>query len=211
MTDQPDSYETLAGEAEAEERILRSRFIGLAAPAPDEAAARAFVDATRRRFHDARHVCHAWRVGPVTGPRDTRQDDGEPSGTAGEPILLAIGGAALHGVVVAVARYFGGVKLGPGGLARAYGGVAAAALAAAPRRTVLLGRRFRLRFEYAQQKTVQHLLASHGGHVETASYAAAITTVLWLPHSTWRAFTHALHDTSAGRLLPEPLDEDTPS
>jgi len=207
MTDLPDSYETLAAEGESEERIQRSKFIGLAAPAAEADAAQAVVNAMRKRFHDARHVCYAWRVGGVVEPADLRQDDGEPSGTAGEPIFNAIRGAGVLDVVVAVARYFGGVKLGTGGLTRAYGGVAAAALAEAPRRTVLLGRRFHLDLSYAQQKTLEHLLAAHQGLAEETTYDDMVHTRLWLPHSTWRRFADTLHDTSHGQLVIKPLDD----
>ncbi|MEZ4388434.1 MAG: YigZ family protein [Candidatus Krumholzibacteriia bacterium] len=211
MDPSPDSYLTLAGPAESEERIQRSRFIAVAAPAADGEAAQALVDAVRRRFHDARHVCHAWRVGGPGGPGELRQDDGEPSGTAGEPILLAIRGAGLTNTVVAVARYFGGVKLGTGGLTRAYGGVAAAALAAAPRREVPLGRRFRLDHDYAHQKTVEHLLAAHRGHLEHVVYDTAVHSRLWLPNSTWQAFADALEHASRGRLTLGLLDDESPA
>jgi uncharacterized YigZ family protein len=211
MTHLPDSYMTLAGQAEAEERIQRSRFIALAAPAADVADAQAVVDAMRRRFHDARHVCHGWRVGGVAALSEDRQDDGEPSGTAGEPILQAIRGAGLHDAVVAVARYFGGVKLGTGGLARAYGGAAADALAAAPRREVLLGRRFLLDHDYRLQKTVEHLLARHRGRLEDVAWDTAVHSRLWLPHSTWAAFRDALAEASDGRLDLRPMDDESPA
>lgn len=209
MNQLPDSYQTLAREAEAEERIQRSRFIALAAPAADAQAAQAVIDGMRRRFHDARHVCYAWRVGGVVEPADFRQDDGEPSGTAGEPILNAIRSAGVRDVAVAVARYFGGVKLGTGGLSRAYGGLAAQALRAAPRRTVLLGQRFRLDFDYAQQKTVEHLLTAHRGVMEETTYDARVHARLWLPHSTAQRFVTTLHDTTHGQLAAVSLDDDT--
>lgn len=211
MNDQPDSYLTLAGTAEAEQRIQRSRFVALAAPAADVGGAQAVVDGMRRRFHDARHVCHAWRVGGRDERSEARQDDGEPSGTAGEPILLAIRGAGVHDAVVAVARYFGGVKLGTGGLARAYGSTAAAALANAPRREVLLGRRFLLDHDYRLQKTVEHLLAGHRGHVEHATWDTAVHSRIWLPNSTWAAFGRALAEATEGQVRLESLDDESPT
>jgi uncharacterized YigZ family protein len=146
MHDPPDSYTTLAAAGAADLKVRRSTFLAMAAPAADDGAARAVVEELRRRHHDARHVCSAWRLGRGAGLREQRHDDGEPSGTAGEPILQAIRGLDLTDAVVAVVRYFGGVKLGTGGLARAYAAAAQAALAAAPRRTVRLGRRGRLTF-----------------------------------------------------------------
>lgn len=211
MSDQPDSYVTLAGPAEAEQRIQRSRFIALAAPAADVAGAQAVVAGMRRRYHDARHVCHAWRVGGISEVSEVRQDDGEPSGTAGDPILLAIHGAGVHDAVVAVARYFGGVKLGTGGLARAYGGAAGAALSAATTREVLLGRLFLLDHDYRLQKTVEHLLAGHRGRVEHATWDTAVHSRVWLPHSTWKAFGDALAEATDGQVPLRPTDDQSPA
>ncbi len=207
MATLPDSYPTLASPGDFEQKIQRSRFIAVAAPADDESAARAVVDTMRRRYHDARHVCFAWRLGIADATVEFRNDDGEPSGTAGEPILLAIRGAGLTDTVVAVARYFGGVKLGTGGLTRAYGSSAQAALQAAPRRTVLLGRRFNLDLDYAQQKTVRHLLEKHRGHVEHEDYTDRIAWRLWLPHSTWQSFADALCEATAAQLALRPAED----
>ena len=199
MPQLPDSYDTLAGPGEAEIKVQRSRFLAVAAPAMDEDAARALVLELRRRHHDARHVCHGWRLG-IGGEVEARNDDGEPSGTAGEPILATIRGAGLSDAAVAVVRWFGGVKLGTGGLQRAYGDAAAAALAAAPRRTVLLGRRFHLDLDYARQKTVRHLLDAHDGRVEHEDYTDRVAWRIWLPHSRWEGFAAALREATADQL-----------
>lgn len=207
MTDQPDSFDTLGGPGRDEQKIQRSRFLAEAMPADSVDAAQAMIADMRRRYHDARHVCFAWRLGLDASGGEIRNDDGEPSGTAGEPILLAIRGAGLTDTVVAVARYFGGVKLGTGGLTRAYGGAAAASLAAAPRRTILLGREFSLALDYSQQKTVRHLLDGCGGNVVGEEYGATVAWRLWLPHSRCDRFLHELREATAGRLEPLPLDD----
>lgn len=207
MSDRIDSYEVLAGPGRAERKIQRSRFLAEAWPAPDPAAALGVVADLRRRYHDARHVCHAWRLGCDGEGGEIRNDDGEPSGTAGEPILLAIRGAGLTDTVVAVVRYFGGVKLGTGGLARAYGGVAAAALEVTPRRVVRLGRTYELTLDYAQQKTVRHLLTGCGGEVTGEDYAALVRWRLWLPRSRCDEFTRLVREATAGQLDPRPLDD----
>ena len=206
MPTPPDSYLTLADVGIAEQKIQRSRFLAEARPAADVDTARAAVADLRRRYHDARHVAYAWRLGEDGGGGEVRNDDGEPSGTGGEPILMAIRGANLADVVVAVARWFGGVKLGTGGLGRAYGGTAAAAVVAAPRRTVQLGNCFELRLDYAQQKSVRHLLAACDGRVENEVFAEGVTWCLWLPRSRCEDFRSRLLEDSAGRLTPEPLD-----
>ena len=153
--DPPDQVLSLAGEGRAELRVQRSRFLAWTAAAADETAARAFIAEAGRVHHDARHVCWAWRLGRSASPAEARGDGGEPAGTAGEPILAALRKADLVDCVGVVLRWFGGIKLGTGGLARAYGEAAALALEAAPRREILLGRRFGLRFPYPLQKSLR--------------------------------------------------------
>ena len=207
MTHDPDRYLTLAGPADTEQKIQRSRFLAFAAPAADVATATALVDRLRREHHDARHVCSAWRLGEPDRVAEARHDDGEPAGTGGEPILAAIRGAGLSDVVVAVVRYFGGVKLGTGGLARAYGSAAAEALSAAPRRVVHLGQRWRLVLPYDQQKTLRHLLTGHGGRVVQEDYAVEVTWTIWLPRAAGEGFAAAVREASAGRLAPTLLPD----
>jgi uncharacterized YigZ family protein len=204
--DPPDGYLTLGASGEDELKIQRSRFVACATPATDAGAAGGVVADIARRFHDARHVCWASRLGAPPAILESRNDGGEPSGTAGEPILAEIRKADLTDVVVAVVRYFGGVKLGTGGLARAYGEAAAAALAAAPRREVRLGRHFTLRFPYAFQKSLARLLAHAGGEIVAEEYGADVVWQAWLPHSGWRDFAAAVREASAGRVTADPLD-----
>jgi uncharacterized YigZ family protein len=124
--------------AEAALVVKRSRVLALAARVDDEAAARAVIAAERARYPDARHHCTAFIVEAGAGPPTERSsDDGEPAGTAGMPMLAQLRGAGLVDVVAVVTRYFGGVKLGTGGLTRAYGDAVAAALADVPRVTRL--------------------------------------------------------------------------
>ncbi|MBL0408070.1 YigZ family protein [Microvirga aerilata] len=118
---------TLDQTTSLEQVIKKSRFIAVAGPLANEQAARGFV--TAHSDLNANHNCWAWRAGQTY----RFSDDGEPSGTAGKPILQAIDRLELDHVAVVVTRWFGGVLLGSGGLARAYGGTAAACLRAAPR------------------------------------------------------------------------------
>ncbi len=113
---------TLVEIASRQQEIKKSRFAAVAGPIADEAAAKSFIAARSDRA--ANHNCWAWRL----GQRYRFSDDGEPSGTAGKPILAAIDGQGLDGVVVVVTRWFGGILLGSGGLIRAYGGTAALCL-----------------------------------------------------------------------------------
>lgn len=114
-----DEYKTLAAEARGLYKEKGSRFLAFAYNVEDSEQAKAIVRERQKEFHDARHHCYAWRIGPGEG--ETRSsDDGEPSGTAGRPILGQIVSAGLTNVLVVVVRYFGGIKLGTGGLIVAY-------------------------------------------------------------------------------------------
>lgn len=196
-----DSFRTVADPASAEVKIQRSRFVAHAGPVANEDYAHGFLEELRRRYHDARHVAYAWRLGSQPPYRDKKNDDGEPGGTAGEPILTAISRADLTQVVVGVVRYFGGIKLGTGGLSRAYGQAADEALAVAGIRVVLEGRTFTLSFPYPLRKTLARLLAQCAGEVRSEDYAESITWQIWLPHSTWRRFAALLKEASAGSVF----------
>jgi uncharacterized YigZ family protein len=124
--------DTIAGQVRVEQVVTRSRFIATLAPVADEAAADATIAAVRNEFHDARHHCTAMVLGP-DGQRQRSNDDGEPGGTAGAPMLAVLRGAEVTDVVAVVTRYFGGTLLGAGGLVRAYGGAVTAAVADARR------------------------------------------------------------------------------
>ena len=205
--DPPDSFRTLAGAAETELSMQRSRFLALAFPIGTEQDAQVLLEETARRYHDSRHVCYGYRLG--VGPETTTRkcDAGEPSGTAGDPILSAIHKLELTDVLVIVVRYFGGIKLGTGRLARAYGQAGAMALAEAGMRKVRLGREFVLRFPYARDKTIRYLLVSREGRLLDQQYGEEVKWRIWLPHSAWRGFDGALTELTAGAVtLEEPVD-----
>ncbi len=142
--------------------MRRSRFICDVAPVSSEEAARAFVERVRSGSRDARHHCTAFVLGP-DGATLRSNDDGEPSGTAGAPMLDVLRGRGLTDVVAVVARWFGGTLLGTGGLIRAYGDAASAALDVAP----LLGRELRegavVDVDHASGPRVEHALRGLGG------------------------------------------------
>lgn len=123
-------YRAPAGRARAEVREKGSVFLALIAPAASEAEARAVLAEIASEHPDATHHCWAWRLGPTAAERSS--DAGEPGGTAGVPMLQVLRGAGLSDVVAIVVRWFGGTKLGKGGLARAYAGAVREALAALP-------------------------------------------------------------------------------
>ncbi len=202
----PDSYTTLADRGEAETKVQRSRFLALVAPATDEQQARAAIAEMESRHHDCRHVCYGWRLGHGAELREIRSDAGEPSGSAGEPILGALRHAGVTDAVAVVARYFGGVKLGTGGLGRAYRDAAAEALANAPTRIIRLGRRGELAFPYSMQKTIRHLLERREGRIDEESYGEQVRWRVWLPLAAWDGFEAEVREASAGQTKPRALD-----
>ena len=202
----PDAVRILSGEGTAELVEQRSRFLGFALPAAAEDEARDAVAAVARRHHDARHVCTAWRLGVPA--REHRHDDGEPSGTAGEPLLAAIRKEDLTNTLVVVVRWFGGVKLGPGGLGRAYGRTAALALAGAGVALLPLGRTFAVRFPYHLRQAVERLVAGRGGHPVAEDYGVDVSWHVWLPHSACPGFAEALVEATAGLVSAREVPQD---
>ena len=124
-------YKTTASDGTASYEIQKSRFIAYTHHAETEDDARAFVTAIKKKHFDARHNCSAWVLGADSSQQKSN-DDGEPGGTAGNPILEAIKNHGLTNVVVVVTRYFGGIKLGAGGLIQAYSHTASLGIEATP-------------------------------------------------------------------------------
>ncbi len=180
-------------------KVKGSRFIASVAPVATAAAAKDFVEARREEFRDATHNCFAWRLG--TGQGETRtNDDGEPSGTAGRPILRAIDGRRLTGAVVVVTRYFGGTKLGTGGLVRAYGGAAAAALELAEVVERPVVETLRLKFYYESSGAIRGVLAAFGLEPVRADYGAEVRMEVAVPVEEKERLREALRDAARGRI-----------
>ena len=137
--------------------IKRSEFIGHIKRVSTVEEARAYIESVRKTYHDARHVCWAYRLGLIGEPYRAN-DDGEPSGTAGKPIHGILVSLGLTEVIVLVVRYFGGVKLGTSGLIEAYREAALAALTDVPRRECILTERLRLTFSYELMGPVMRIV-----------------------------------------------------
>jgi uncharacterized YigZ family protein len=170
------SYVVPAAAARAERREKGSRFLALLEPAADEAAARALLVAIEAAHRDASHCCWAWRLGAPA--RERCSDAGEPGGTAGPPILRALQTAELHDALLVVVRWFGGTKLGKGGLVRAYGAVAREAVAAAPAARRLQRVRVSLVLPYAYVGAVQRLIRPPEVELVEESFGERVRVVL---------------------------------
>lgn len=172
----PPNYPVPAGPLETEYEIKKSRFIARVRKVGDREEAMAFLDEARSDYPDATHHCWAYLIGdPAAASSAAMNDDGEPSGTAGKPILNVIQHKAIGDILVIVIRYFGGVKLGAGGLVRAYSAAAEQALATLPVTRAEVRVRRRLEADFAQEQPVRHWLDRHGGAVIDILYSHQVT------------------------------------
>lgn len=148
-----DTYRSIAAPGEGLFKDNGSRFIALAYPVETEDQVKEILSALRKEYHDARHHCYAYRLGHL-GDRFRSSDDGEPSGSAGRPILGQIDSADLSDILVVVVRYFGGIKLGIPGLIRAYKTSTSDALDHCQVVEKVAGKVFRITFEYLSMNSV---------------------------------------------------------
>jgi len=196
-------FQTLANAAEAETRVRGSTFHALAAPIRTEDDARAVLAGAQRTHFSATHNCSAWRL---HGGIWRANDAGEPSGSAGAPILAAIDGAGVSDCIVVVTRYYGGTKLGVGGLIRAYSDAAGLAIAAARRLSATPGVRLTIRFPYEHTSAVMRLLERVGTfHVEHG-YSSAGTegeVSFTVPREQAAELQEQLRETTGGALAAE--------
>ena len=156
-----DAYRSIAARSEGLFKDNGSRFIALAYPVETEDQVREIVAGLKKEYHDARHHCYAYRLG-YKGDRFRANDDGEPSGSAGRPILGQIDSMGLSDVLVVVVRYFGGIKLGIPGLIRAYKTSTADALGQAEIVDKVAGKTFRVSFDYLSMNAVMKVLKDLG-------------------------------------------------
>lgn len=185
----------------------KSEFIGDAAHIDSLDEALAFVATIRDQHPKARHVAYAAVVGGSDGRVSERMsDDGEPSGTAGKPILDVLRANDLTDCVVAVTRYFGGILLGSGGLIRAYSTGASIAVKAAKGADIVPCRRYLVTLDYPQLARFQQLLASVDGVQSDETYAADVTLTATLPLDNTAVFEERVRETFNATIAPELID-----
>ena len=190
-----DSYQVLTGRGMFTLREKASKFIGLAFPVTSVDAFKAVLSAERKAHHSARHWCHAYVLGDQ-GEVHRSNDDGEPSGTAGRPILRHIQGAGLTYTGVIVVRYFGGTLLGKGGLVQAYGTAAAGALTEAPKEVRALMDPVTIQCTHAAFDSIRADVLRSGGRIMKVEHLALCDAVVLLPRS--KVMSLMLRWTGAG-------------
>ena len=196
-------YRTLRREGEREIVIKKSRFIGYGKPVTSEEEAIAFVEAIRKKHWDATHNCYAY----VIGERDEIQkssDDGEPSGTAGRPILEVIKAQQLKNTAIVVTRYFGGIMLGAGGLIRAYTEGAVQAIEASEPIERVLRRKVSVEVDYTWYGKIENELRSRGWHVGDTVFTDRVTVVCLPEDGEAERFIAWMTDLTQGRATITP-------
>ena len=187
--------QTLAAPAHSELIIKKSRFIGCVQPMSDRASAQAHVDALWQQHPGAAHVC--WAL--LAGGQSAAVDDGEPSGTAGRPMLDVLRHQDLEGVLATVVRYFGGVKLGAGGLVRAYTDTIAQALLTAPKVQLQRMQTLQCLVPYALEGLLRREIDHAGAELLQVEHASLVTLQVRLPQAQAADFVAHINEQTQGR------------
>jgi len=197
---QDDFYFTIQSPLRAPDmRVKGSRFIASIFPVANKNEIEHAVDSLRKEFHDARHHSFAYRVG-ADAKLIRAADDGEPNGTAGRPILLVLTSQKLTNVLLVVSRYFGGTKLGTGGLARAYAEAAQQAVSMSKIVKVYLTTGVDVQILYEDLPQMERLIHAFEGHIEESTYLDSVALRISLRQSMVEQFLHAVTDTFHGRV-----------
>jgi uncharacterized YigZ family protein len=199
-------YKTVYSGGEAEIIEKKSRFIATVAAVKSEEEALAFIESLRKKYWNATHNCFAY----VIGERFQVQrcsDDGEPSGTAGKPMLDVLLGEEIHDVVVVVTRYFGGTLLGTGGLVRAYGGATKEGLLASKVITKMRGQKLAIETDYTGLGKIQYILGQRGITMLNTVYTDKVELEVLLPETEIGAVMSEITEGTNGQALLDLQEE----
>jgi uncharacterized YigZ family protein len=202
-------YPIPARETRSETTVLNSRFIATLAPVFSVDEAKAFIARVRAEYPDASHHVPAFIIGHGASLITHCSDDGEPSGTAGRPALAVLSGSGLGDAAVVVTRYFGGTKLGTGGLVRAYSDAVRQALAVTPRAERIPVHIVLLAAPYSWFERLRLLISAHHGELLEQDFAADVTLTARFPAEAFPAFQEALGQASNGSLAAEIISTET--
>ena len=194
-------------QARTEIRVSNSRFIATIAPAATSQAAQEFIRSIRAEMPDATHHVYAFRVGYGSSIREGMSDDGEPSGTSGPPALAVLRGTDIGDVVLVITRYFGGTKLGTGGLVSAYTAAAKAAIAILETEEKVTRVEVAFNLPYPLLETAKRLLPTLEAETVNENFAADVELHIRLPEEHLAKFERALADMSGGKITPRRMDD----
>lgn len=189
----------LSGPAETEIIVQKSRFLGLLEPVGDPEEARARLKEAKARYADATHVVHAFRTGPEGSETMGCSDDGEPSGTAGRPVLDVLKGAGGGQALLLVVRWFGGTKLGTGGLVKAYGDTAKAVVAAARWEELRRWVQASVTVDWSDHRPLKNELEVIGARIEAEDFASGVAVQAKIPEEVFEALQARTIDLTRGK------------
>ncbi len=175
-----------------QQEIKRSKFLTWIAPVASPTAAKKWIQSVRDQYPDARHICWAYIAGAPNTVLKSMSDDGEPSGTAGKPMLNVLEHSDIGEIGAVVVRYFGGIKLGTGGLVRAYSSSVSEAIKQAEFITKVAMQHCTLVFPYAQESQVRYLIAKQQGEILDIQYTDKVTLFCYLPANHIESFKQKL-------------------
>lgn len=191
------------GTGEIEEK--KSRFIANVSPVQTEEEALDIIEGLRKKYWDARHNCYAYVIGE-NAQLMRFSDDGEPSGTAGKPILEVLLGAGLRNVIIVVTRYFGGTLLGTGGLVRAYTQAAQSGIQASDIATMKYGAVLKITTDYNGIGKIQYIMGVRGIVIEEPEYTDIVTIKVKIPFEEETALVNEITEATAGKAKIEKLE-----
>lgn len=200
MSEKHTTYLVPLGTAEYKLTVKGSKFIGVCSSAHDESDAVDFIKSHSRQFHSATHNCWAYRIGDPSSPVERSSDEGEPTGTAGRPILEQLIKTNLVGAVLIVSRWFGGTKLGKGGLVRAYGGCAAETIRLLKTQTRQPEVRITVECSYDLVGLVERTASKCKGSIEGGDYSESARLNVKLPLEMKELFGKLISEDSAGKV-----------
>lgn len=198
-----ERYLIPAREARAEIKVVNSRFITSVSPAFSVEEAKMFIAQVRKEFSDASHNVTVYIIGHDSSTVSHCSDDGEPSGTAGRPALAVLQGSGLGDIVVVITRYFGGTKLGTGGLVRAYSDAARSVLQILPRAQKIPTHTVSFSLPYTLYERIKLLVETHRGEVLDQDFAEQVTILARFTLGDFPDFQNNLRDISRGQIQAE--------
>lgn len=201
-----EQYRMLSKGAQAELVEKKSRFIATIHPVSSEEEAVAFIEEMKKKYYDARHNCSAFVIGSK-GELTRSSDDGEPSGTAGRPMLEVLTGSGIRNIAVVVTRYFGGVLLGTGGLVRAYSGAVKMALEQCETIMRRYGVQMLIKTDYNGVGKIQYLLGSKDVVIQDSVYAADVQMTVLVPIEEYDRLCKELVEATNGRVGLEEVEK----
>ena len=203
-----DDYYVPASLLSLESRVVNSKFIATITPAFSVDEAKNFINNINQQYADATHNVPAYIIGHGSSLISHSSDNGEPSGTAGRPALSVLKGSGLGDTVLVITRYFGGTKLGTGGLVKAYGDSAREIIAAVPKAVKTLVHIASLDCPYPLYEQINRTIRNFQGEIKSENFTEKVTLIYSIPVKSSEIFLNAISELSSGQIHPEIIKSD---